>query len=102
MKLNGLDIRLDFPEVSAICEAVTGPGGGAIASGTGFAAVLYFIWNGSNWALASATVPPLQNLSCNLAASLTSAVAQRFSIRTRGQVKLVLRSSSHGRKATSA
>ena len=65
MKLNGLDIRQGIPEVLAICNAITGAGFQS-ASGAGLAEVPYFIWNGSNWALASANVPPIDNIVCNL------------------------------------
>jgi hypothetical protein len=98
MKLNGMDIRLDFPEAQTICGAVTGPGGGLVGSGPGTASVPYFIWNGSNWALASATVAPMQDLTCFLAAALTNAAAQRSTTRTRGLGKVTIRLSSQGRK----
>jgi len=52
----------------------------------------YFIWNGSNWALASNPTAPMNNLICNLNGSLTTAAAQRSSTRTSGQVMVVLRS----------
>jgi Collagen triple helix repeat (20 copies) len=64
-KLNGLDVRLAVAEATAICNAVTGSGFSS-ASGSGTAAVPYFIWDGSNWALASAAVTPMLNLNCLL------------------------------------
>ena len=96
MKLNGLDIRQDIAEILAVCNAVTGAGFTS-ANGSGVADVPYFIWNGTNWALASANVPPIDNLNC-LGATLASAAAQRSSTRTRSQRKSVIRSNSYGRK----
>jgi hypothetical protein len=65
MKLNGLDIRLAGAEANAICNAVTGA---ALSAASGFppAEVPYFIWNGSNWALASTPNSPLDDLGCFL------------------------------------
>jgi hypothetical protein len=91
MKLNGLDIRLGIPEANAVCNSVTG-GGFNVGSGVGDTAGPYFIWNGSNWALASNPTAPMNNLICNLNGSLASASAQRSSTRTRGQVKVTIRS----------
>jgi len=54
-RLNGIDIRLDFPEAGAICNAVAGNGNLSASSNPTVATVPYFIWNGTNWTLASAT-----------------------------------------------
>jgi hypothetical protein len=67
-----------------------------VVTGSGDAAVPYFIWNGSNWALASTPTTRMIDLSCNVSAS---AAASRTSTRTTGrQLRFPARSSSHGRK----
>ena len=47
-----MDIRFGLAEGVTICGAVTGPSSVTVFNG-GPASVPYFIWNGSNWALAS-------------------------------------------------
>jgi hypothetical protein len=95
LKLNGSDVttRPGFPEATAICGVIaTGTPGGVVTI-SGNAAVPYFIWNGSNWALASDTAPRMSNLLCDVSAS---AVAARTSTRmTGGQLRFSVRSSSH-------
>lgn len=97
MKLNGLDVRLGSAEAGAICNAVTGAGF-STASGSGLADVPYFIWNGSNWALASLSVPPMDNLNCHLGAAPTGAVVRRSSTRAGKKVTILSHSRIHGRK----
>jgi hypothetical protein len=66
LKLNGLDVRLAVGEANAVCNVVTGAGF-ISASGSGAAAVPYFIWTGTAWALSTAAGPaPMQNLNCTI------------------------------------
>ena len=94
LKLNGSDVTTGpgFPEATAICGAIaTGTPGGVVTI-SGNAAVPYFIWNGSNWALASDTAPRMSNLLCDVSASASAA---RTSTRmTGGQLRFSVRSSS--------
>jgi hypothetical protein len=63
-RLNGIDIRLDFPEAEAICNAIVGNGNLSAASNPTAATVPYFIWNGTNWALASTPVNRIDVMVC--------------------------------------
>ncbi|UXY28523.1 hypothetical protein [Streptomyces sp. HUAS TT20] len=63
-KINGLDVRLDFPEATAICNFVTGQSF-ISASGSGTAANPHVIWNGTTWALSSVSATPMLNINCN-------------------------------------
>ena len=63
-RLNGIDIRLDFPEAEAICNAVAGNGNLSAASNPTAATVPYFIWNGTNWALASTPANRIDVIVC--------------------------------------
>jgi hypothetical protein len=54
-RLNGMDIRLGFAEAGAICNVVVGNSSLFASSNPTVATVPYFIWNGTNWALASTT-----------------------------------------------
>jgi hypothetical protein len=65
LKLNGLDVRLDFPEANRICNTVTGAGLSS-ANGSGAAGNPHFIWTGSAWTLSSAAAAPMNNLNCNV------------------------------------
>jgi hypothetical protein len=91
MRLNGLDILFDFPEAFAICNAVTGAGARQLSTDA-LAAVPYFIWNGSNWALDSTRDVRMATLTCNVS---PSAAAARM---IRKQPTSVARSATHGRK----
>jgi hypothetical protein len=62
LMLNGMDVYLDFPSITAICNAVTGKGWVSTASGT--IALPAFIWNGSNWVLSSTGGTKLTSLNC--------------------------------------
>ena len=53
-RLNGLEIRFGGAEAETICGAIAGKTNFGISTSTP-ATVPYFIWNGSNWALSSAT-----------------------------------------------
>jgi hypothetical protein len=64
-KLNGLDIRFGIAEANAICNVVTG-GGFSFVFTNSLAAVPYFIWNGSNWALSSTATNRIVSFACNL------------------------------------
>lgn len=65
-KLNGLDIRFGTAEANAICNVVTG-GGFFFVFSNSPAAVPYFIWNGSNWALSStANTNRIVSFACHL------------------------------------
>jgi len=63
-KLNGMDIRLDFPEAEAICNVVVGNTSLAAFSTPTPATVPYFIWNGTNWALASTPANRIDGITC--------------------------------------
>jgi hypothetical protein len=66
-KLNGMDIRFGIAEGNAICNVVTGGGFNTIFTQNTPAAIPYFVWNGSNWALTStAGVFRIDVLTCNL------------------------------------
>jgi hypothetical protein len=101
IKLNGLDIRgatggtISFAEANAVCNAVAGGNWSTIL----FAGTIpgpYFIWNGSNWALASTPAQPIQDLYCF---SSVSTAASGLSVRRVGsQVKSISRSGKPGRK----
>jgi Collagen triple helix repeat (20 copies) len=65
-RLNGMEIRFALSEWTAICNAVTG-GGFFVAATQTSATVPYFIWNGSNWALASTAASRTDDLECHLA-----------------------------------
>ena len=52
-RLNGMEIRFGGAEAEAICNAIFGNTNWGINTSTP-AALPYFIWNGSSWALASA------------------------------------------------
>jgi hypothetical protein len=64
LKLNGLDVRLNIPEATRICNTFTGAGF-ISASGSGNAANPHFFWTGTAWALTSPTEAPMNNLNCN-------------------------------------
>jgi Collagen triple helix repeat (20 copies) len=97
IKLNGLDIAREGDASTVVCNAVTGSDWIARAFN---AAPTFpnFTWNGSNWVLSSAAPNIVTSLICAGATSPTSAAAQRSSTRTRREVNIVARSSSHGRK----
>jgi hypothetical protein len=97
IKLNGLDISGSFAAANAVCNVVTGAGWSAIQYAP-FTAAAHFVWNGSNWALSSASEQPMRDLYCLLGASASRAAAQRSSTRTRGQLKSVIRSGTQVRK----
>jgi hypothetical protein len=98
MKLNGLDIGFQgFAAATAVCNAVTGGGWSQIVFGPP-AAVPHFIWNGSNWALSSASAQPMVELYCFVGASSTGAAVRRSSTRAGKKVTIVTRSGAHGRK----
>jgi hypothetical protein len=63
LKLNGSDVRLSSPEAIRVCNTVTGKSFTS-GSGSGTAANPHFIWDGTTWKLDSASVAPMQNLSC--------------------------------------
>ena len=63
-RLNGIDIRFGFPEAGAICNAVAGNGNLAASTSPTAATVPYFIWNGTNWALASTPVSRIDVMVC--------------------------------------
>jgi len=65
LKLNGLDVRLDFPEGNRICNTVTGANLDT-ASGAGAASTPHFFWTGTAWALTSGSESPMNNLTCSL------------------------------------
>jgi hypothetical protein len=95
-QLNGMDIRLGFPELVEICDAVTGPHNAA-ASGAVAATAPYFIWNGSNWALSSTVgFNAMQSIACATGTSVASAAAQRSSTRTGSHRRIVVRYGAHG------
>lgn len=52
-----MDIRSGGAEGTALCAVTRGPTGGGFIIGTGTMAVRHFVWNGSNWALSSASGP---------------------------------------------
>jgi hypothetical protein len=91
IRLNGLDILFNFPEAHEICRAVTGDGARQLSTDA-LAAVPYFIWNGSNWALDSTRDVRLATLTCNVS---PSAAAARM---IRKQPRSVARSGARGRK----
>ena len=62
-RLNGIEIRFGFAEAKAICTVIFGNTNFAISTSTP-AAVPYFIWNGSNWALASTAASRIDNIGC--------------------------------------
>jgi hypothetical protein len=65
MKIDGLDARLAVGEANAVCNAITGKGY-ATANGLATAAIPYFVWSGTTWALSSAgAASPMQNIQCN-------------------------------------
>jgi Collagen triple helix repeat (20 copies) len=97
MKLNGLDISGFFTEANVVCNAVTGATWQTIIFDLP-AAVPHFFWNGSNWALSSASASPLRELHCFLGASSAGAAVRRSSTRAGKKVTVITRSSSPGRK----
>jgi Collagen triple helix repeat (20 copies) len=99
MKLNGLDIGAEgFTATgTAVCNAVTGAGWFLIVFGPP-AAVPHFFWNGSNWALSSASAQPMTELYCFVGASSTGAVVRRSSTRAGKKVTIVTHSGAPGRK----
>jgi Collagen triple helix repeat (20 copies) len=62
-RLNGIEIRFGGPEANAICNAVFGNNNFGIGTSTP-ATVPYFIWNGSNWALASTAANRIDDIAC--------------------------------------
>ena len=101
MKLNGLDIGSEggFVGATVVCNAVTGATGiawGAIRFGPP-ATVPHFVWNGSNWALSSATAQPMVEVSCQPGASPAGVAVWRSSTRAGKRVTIVTRS-TQGRK----
>jgi hypothetical protein len=62
-RLNGIEIRFGGPEANAICNAVFGNNNFGIGTSTP-ATVPYFIWNGSNWALASTAANRIDDIDC--------------------------------------
>jgi hypothetical protein len=62
-RLNGIEIRFGAPEANAICNAVFGNNNFGIGTSTP-ATVPYFIWNGSNWALASTAASRIDDIAC--------------------------------------
>jgi hypothetical protein len=91
MRLNGLEVLYDLPEAHEICIAVSGDGARQLSTDA-LAAVPYFIWNGSNWALDSTRDVRMATLTCNVS---PSAAAARM---IRKQPTSVARSGTHGRK----
>ncbi|MEU6220536.1 hypothetical protein ABZ845_23925 [Streptomyces sp. NPDC047022] len=62
--LNGLSILAGSAEETAICNAITGMGV-ASTMALGMAPTPYAIWNGTTWALGSASVTQLFQITCN-------------------------------------
>jgi Collagen triple helix repeat (20 copies) len=62
-RLNGIEIRFGSPEANAICNAVFGNNNFGISTSTP-ATLPYFIWNGSNWALASTAASRIDDINC--------------------------------------
>jgi hypothetical protein len=82
-ELNGMDIAFAVAAWFTLCAAVNGDiRVGSTLIGSGAAAVPYFIWSGSNWALSSAPATRMTSVSCTLAASVA---ASRFSTRRIGK-----------------
>jgi hypothetical protein len=91
MRLNGLEVHYGLSEAHEICIAVSGDGARQLSTDA-LAAVPYFIWNGSNWALDSTRFVRMATLTCNVS---PSAAAARM---IRKQTISVARSATHGRK----
>jgi collagen triple helix repeat protein len=87
--LNGVDIAVSIGALLAICDALTGATQTfSSISGSVAAAVPFFIWNGSNWALSTASATRASNVTCTLSAS---AAASQASIRRSGRkLKIVM------------
>jgi hypothetical protein len=66
VKLNGIDIAVDFVEAeTTICAAITGTGSASSNISSGGASDPHYIWNGSVWApQAGSSVEYLTGLSC--------------------------------------
>ena len=96
IKLNGLTIRgLAINEAQTVCNAVTGASWDTITFGSAVTGP-QFIWNGSNWALASGTAQPVEDLFCGRSSSIA---ASGFSTRRIGkQVKFLARPGARVRK----
>jgi Collagen triple helix repeat (20 copies) len=93
-KLNGMDIRFGNAEGLAICTVVGAP---VFISNTGLtpASIPYFIWNGSNWALSSASgALRIDSIGCTRSSAAARNSAMRFNRsarHVRGEKRLVLR-----------
>ena len=62
--LNGMDIRFGIAEAEAICKVIFGNTNFAISTAPTAAKVPYFIWNGTNWALASTAASRIDVIQC--------------------------------------
>jgi hypothetical protein len=80
-KLNGMDIAAGTAGWFRICTAVTGAvRGGSFLTSSGPAAIPNFIWNGSNWALSSASAGRVVNIGCTLTGAVVGSpiLTRRF------------------------
>jgi hypothetical protein len=64
LKVDGVPTRLAPNEANVICTVVTGKGYNT-ANGMGVTSGPYLLWNGSGWALSTASTSPMDNLTCN-------------------------------------
>jgi hypothetical protein len=59
-----MDIRFNIPEAEAICNVIAGNSNLGISTAPAPATIPYFIWNGTDWTLASTPVSRIDVIQC--------------------------------------